>query len=222
MNNDREKLAIANQLLHDGKLRDAFDAVTEILNTERQNTDAWHILSNIHLRAGRPDKATSCAKLASDLAPNRPELLIQLGTCLGASSRINDALEVAKNTARLEIQAPAMLSNLGSLFSMCNDHRRAADCFQQAVDADAGSAEYWYNLASAQRMLGFLDDAENSCNTAIALNPQDGQAFYLRSDLRIQLAENNHIAALNTLIADSDEAIRRIYCQCNETSHLSL
>lgn len=205
MNIDREKLAIANQLLHDGKLRDAFDAVTEILNTERQNTDAWYILSNIHLRTGRPDKATSCAKLASDLAPNRPELLIQLGTCLGASSRINDALEVAKNTARLEIQAPAILSNLGSLFSMCNDHSRAADFFQQAVDADAGNAEYWYNLASAQRMLGFLDDAENSCNTAIALNPQDGQAFYLRSDLRIQLAENNHIAALNTLIADSDE-----------------
>jgi len=205
MNSNRKSLAVANQLLRDGKLREAFGAVTEILDTERQNPDAWYILSNIHLRTGHSNEATSCAELANELAPDRPELLIQLGTCLGASGQISGALETARKAARLKIKAPAMLSNLGSLFSMCNDHERGAEYFHRAVQADRSNAGYWYNLAAAQRMLGLIDDAENSCTQAIAMNPQDGQAFYLRSDLRIQTPEANHVPELRALVAGSRE-----------------
>lgn len=205
MNSNRKSLAVANQLLRDGKFREAFGAVTDILDTGRQNPDAWYVLSNIHLRTGHPNEATSCAKLASELAPGRPDLLIQLGTCFGVSGQISGALETAKKAARLKINAPAMLSNLGSLFSMCNDHARAVEFFTQAVEADGDSPAFWYNLASAQRMLGDLDGAENSCDKAIELDPQDGQAFYLRSDLRIQSTESNHIPELIDLVSESNK-----------------
>lgn len=203
MNSERKNLAIANRLFREGNLREAHSACTAVLNTQRQNPQAWYLLSNINFRVGRLDEAISNAQAATDLAPNQPELLVQLGTCLAASSHFGDALTIAETAAQLESAAPALLSNLGSLFSMCNDHNRAADFFQRAVKADESNAEYWYNLAAAQRMLGNLDDAEKSCNSAIDLNPQHGQAYYLRSDLRIQAPEANHIPELKALITAS-------------------
>jgi tetratricopeptide (TPR) repeat protein len=211
MSSNHKSLVLANQLLRDGKFREAFAAVTAVLNADQKNADAWYVLSNIHLRTAHRDEAISCARQASEFAPERPELLIQLGTCLGASGRTSDALAVAENAARLEIRDSALLSNLGSLFSMCNNHARAVEFFSRAVEADGSSGAYWYNLASAQRMLGHLDDAAYSCEKAIALAPQDGQAFYLRSDLRIQSTDSNHIPELRDLVsAPNKESQNRI------------
>ena len=205
MSSDRDNLAIANRLFREGNLREAHSACTAILNVQRELPDAWYLLSKINLRVGRLDEAISCAQAATDLAPQQAEILLHLGTCLAASSRFGDALAIANSAAQLASSAPAFLSNLGSLFSMCNDHKRAAGFFLQVVEADADNSEYWYNLAAAQRMLGNLDDAEKSCNRAIDLNSQHGQACYLRSDLRTQTPEANHVPQLKALIAESSK-----------------
>ncbi|HEY0105147.1 MAG TPA: sulfotransferase, partial [Rhizomicrobium sp.] len=58
------------------------------------------------------------------------------------------------------------------------------------------------------RMTGALDDAEASCERALAGNPRDCQAHYLRSDLRRQTPASNHIAEMETLLATNTLAWR--------------
>ena len=205
MSGDNKKLDEARRLFREGRLRDAFQICSSILDSDQGNADAWHMLSNIHLRAGQMDDAVSSARRASELALDRSDQLIHLGSCLAAGGRTGDALAVAEEASRLDLSTPARLSNLGTLFSMCNDHTRASKYFERAIQRDRDNAGYWYNLASVQRMLGELDQAEESCNKAIALNPHDGQAHYLRSDLGAQSPEANHVAELKSLVSASDQ-----------------
>jgi tetratricopeptide (TPR) repeat protein len=206
VSSDKKKLDKARRLLREGRLRDAYQICSSLVDSDKGNIDAWHILSNIQLRAGQMDDAISSARWASELAPDRPEQLIHLGSCLAAAGRTGEALAVGEQASRLDLSSPADLSNLGTLSSMCNDHLRAAEYFERAIQGDGGNAEYWYNLASAQRMLGELDKAEESCNKAIALNPHDGQAHYLRSDLGTQSPEANHVADLKSLLSANGQS----------------
>ena len=206
MSSDNKKLDKARRLLREGRLRDAHQICSTLVESDQGDADAWHILSNIHLRAGQMDDAISSARRASELAPGRPDRLTHLGSCLAAGGRTGDALAVAEKASRLDLSTPASLSNLGTVFSMCNDHLRAAEYFERAIQGDRENAEYWYNLASVQRMLGELEKAEESCNKAIALNPYDGQAHYLRSDLGTQTPEVNHVAELKSLVSANGQS----------------
>lgn len=206
MSRVNRKLDKARRLLQEGRLRDAYQICSSIVDSDQGNADAWYILSNIHLLAGQMDEAISSARRASELAPERLKQLINLGSCLATGDRINDALAIAEKASRLDLSTPTSLSNLGTLFSMCNDHARAAEYFERAIQSERDNAGYWYNLASVQRMLGKLDKAEESCNKAITLNPHDGQAHYLRSDLGTQSREINHVAELKTLVSTNGQS----------------
>ena len=203
---DNKNLDDARSLVRQGRLRDAFQICSSILESDQNNVDAWHMLSKIHLRAGQMDESVLSARRASKLAPGRPDQLIHLGFCMAAAGRTGDALAIGEEASRLDLSTPATLSNLGTLFSTCNDYRRAAEYFERAIQGDGGNSGYWYNLASIQRMLGEIDKAEQSCNRAIALNPNDGQAHYLRSDLATQSPEANHVDELKSLVSANGQS----------------
>lgn len=205
MRRQARKLHKARRLLREGQLRDAYEICASLVESDQSVAEAWQILSNIHLQAGQLDEAISIARRARELEPDCADSEIQLGLCLATAGKIGEALSVAEQASRLDLATADSLSNLGLLFSRCNDHRRAAHYFDRAIRRDRDNAGYWYNLASVQRMLGELDRAEESCNRAIALNPHDGQAHYLRSDLGTQSPEQNHIQELRTLVSASGQ-----------------
>ena len=106
-----------------------------------------------------------------------------------------EALRAAKRLLQTDLSAPE-LSNLGTLFSMCQRQEEALQCFHRAVARDGQTGHYLYNLATAQRAIGDLAGAEASCEKAIQLNSRDYQALYLRSDLCEQTPQSNHVSEL--------------------------
>jgi tetratricopeptide (TPR) repeat protein len=126
---------------------------------------------------------------------SNPQLLRVVG--LLRQGRRTEALRVAKRLMKTDLSAPT-LSNLGSFFSLCQRHTEALQCFHRAVAREGQNGHYLYNLATAQRAIGDLAGAEVSCERAIQANPRDSQALYLRSDLRTQTAQSNHVAELES------------------------
>ena len=78
--------------------------------------------------------------------------------------------------------------------------KRPREFFLRAVAARPDVPQYLFNLAATERMTGALKEAEAHCDAAIALDPRYGLAHYLRSDLRIQTPDRNHIAEMEALI----------------------
>jgi tetratricopeptide (TPR) repeat protein len=173
-----------------------------ILAATPDEWSAWSLLTETALQRGRHDAAIVCADRAAALAPNHPIPLILRAKCLFLSGETSQALEAAEAATKIIGDAPEALDALGAIFGLLGLHQRAKEFFLRAVAARPDVPQYLFNLAATERMTGALDAAETHCDAAIALDRRYALAYYLRSDLRLQTSERNHIAEMETLIRD--------------------
>jgi len=131
-----------------------------------------------------------------------PELWssLQLAQRLLSNGQRREAFGVACKLAITDYERADWNDALGTLFTYCEDPERALRFFERAVDLMPTHPGYQYNLATAQRMLGFFPAAETTLDTVIALNPGDADAYYIRSDLRTQTPDKNHVRQLRHLL----------------------
>lgn len=82
------------------------------------------------------------------------------------------------------------------------EHALAQRFYADVVELAPRDATAWYNLATAERNIGRLDVAETAANRALDLDPQLVQAALLRSNLRTQQADRNHVDELRRRLAE--------------------
>jgi tetratricopeptide (TPR) repeat protein len=80
-------------------------------------------------------------------------------------------------------------------------HEQANGLYRRATDVAPAEARFWYNLASSERSLGRLEAAEAACNRAIALDRSQYPSYLLRSELRVQTPDANHLDDLRRTLA---------------------
>ena len=163
---------------------------------------AWALLTETALMRDRLDAAAVSAERAVALAPTNPIALVLRAKCLfvkGEARQASAATEVAASHAGEE---PDALDAVGAMFGLLGLQQRAREFFCRAVALKPGVPQYLFNLAAAERMIGALGDAEAHCDAAIACDRRYGLAHYLRSDLRIQSSERNHVDEMEAVIAE--------------------
>jgi tetratricopeptide (TPR) repeat protein len=174
----------------------------EVLAANVDDWAAWCLLTETALQRGRHDAAIVCADRAVKLAPGNAMPLILRAKCLFLAGDSAQALGAAEAAAKRVGAAPDALDALGAIFGLLGLHGRAKEFFVRAVEARPDVPQYLFNLAATERMTGALADAETHCDAAIARDPTYGLAHYLRSDLRIQSADRNHIDAMEALLRE--------------------
>jgi Flp pilus assembly protein TadD len=183
-----------------GDLAGAERICSEVLARAPDDGTAWALLTETALQRGRPDAAIVCADRAVALMPKDPIALILRAKCLFVSGDTRGALAAAEAASKMIDDAPETLDALGAIFGLLGLHPRAKQFFLRAVAARPDVSQYLFNLAATERMTGALADAEAHCDAAIALDRHYGLAHYLRSDLRIQTPDRNHIGEMEALI----------------------
>jgi tetratricopeptide (TPR) repeat protein len=83
-------------------------------------------------------------------------------------------------------------------------HQRANELYQRVVEISPDTPRFWYNLASSCRSLGRLTQAEAACDRAIALDPMQYPSYLLRSELRVQSSDDNHVVQLLEKLGQAD------------------
>lgn len=121
-------------------------------------------------------------------------LLLQLGRPADAEAVVAQALECRPGSA----DAYDALAHVSMLLG---NHARSNDLYRRAVDLAPNDPRFWYNLASSERSFGRLVEAEAACDKAIALNPAQHATYLLRSELRVQSQDQNHIAELKSQLS---------------------
>lgn len=175
---------------------------SEVLARAPGDGGAWALLTETALLRGRPDAAIVCADRAVALRPKDPIAHVLRAKCLLVRGETRHAHEATKAASTLVGDAPAALDAVGAMFGLLGYHQQAKTFFGRAAAAGPLVPQYLFNLAATERMIGALDEAEAHCDAAIALDPQYAVAHYLRSDLRIQSADRNHIEQMEALIGD--------------------
>jgi tetratricopeptide (TPR) repeat protein len=145
-----------------------------------------------------------CVNRAVALSPDNRLAHILLAKCLFIAGEPAAALAAAEAASSKVGFSPEALDALGAMFGLLGQHERALNLFHRAVAARPTVPQYLFNLAATERMLGMLEAAESHCDAVTALNRRYCLVHYLRSDLRIQSRERNHIDEMETLLREGE------------------
>jgi Tfp pilus assembly protein PilF len=122
-------------------------------------------------------------------------ILLKLG-------RVHDAEQVAVRAAELAAGTAEAYDGLAYVSIELGRHERANALYRRATELEPNRPRSWYNLACSERSFGRLASAEEACNRSIALDAGQYPSFLLRSELRVQAFQANHIGDLERRLAD--------------------
>jgi tetratricopeptide (TPR) repeat protein len=155
-------------------------------------------------QAGRLDEALVLAERA--VAGARvclPEhgflasVLLKLG-------RLEDAEQVVAHAEALATGVADAYDGLAYVSMALDRHERANALYRRAAQIAPREPRFWYNLACSERSLGRLAEAEAACDRGISLDATQYATYLLRSELRVQEAQANHIEELEARLARPD------------------
>lgn len=175
----------------------------------------WSIASQLAIRINDVAAAIRAIDYALGIDAERPEWLLQKANCLLLSGRLADAQTLAARLSARLYPSAQMSSAIGLLLAQLNMHEEALVLFADAVKQEPDAAGHYYNLATVQRYLGKLENAEASLDQAVTLDPTDTDALALRSALRRQTTADNHVADLKRTLDRPDNTPRATVSICH-------
>lgn len=128
-------------------------------------------------------------------------ILLQLG-------RASDAAAVITHAAELNPGIADAYDGLAYVSLALGWHERANEFYRRATALEPQTPRFWYNLACSERSLGRLGDAETACDRAIAADDAQYPSYLLRSELRVQTPQFNHVEDLRRRLERPDADYR--------------
>lgn len=135
------------------------------------------------------------------------------GEALAVAQLSRDALAAADAVLATAPRDQGTLDMLSAVYSMNNVHERTLEVYRLAVSARPGDARAHYNLATSLMFNGDLDGAEHEIAVSIRLQPTFWDAYTVRSQVRGQTAQHNHVSDLSDLLkrfGSQPQAVERL------------
>ncbi|WP_162266431.1 tetratricopeptide repeat protein, partial [Paraglaciecola hydrolytica] len=200
-----QSLAVFWQLLNQQQFAAAQQQLQQLLQQHPDFAPAWYGAAVLASRQRNNTQALHHLTKALELDDDNIQFLlfkIRLLISLGSQQAAKQlALTLAQGTyAQTEICA-----DLALLLNSLKLHKHALDYYQQAHNLAPMDAGILFNLASLQRYMGQLTEAEANLDKAIELKPSDSEAWLLRSNLRKQTADDNHVNAIQQQIQQGSQ-----------------
>jgi tetratricopeptide (TPR) repeat protein len=133
---------------------------------------------------------TACTPLHGLLAT----IQLRLGRRHDAESTVQQALDFPQASA----DAYDAIAHVSALLGQ---HDRSNALYRRTVELAPDDPRFWHNLASSERSLGRLREAEQACDRTLALDRARHATFLLRSELRVQTDSSNHVEELQRELA---------------------
>jgi tetratricopeptide (TPR) repeat protein len=156
------------------------------------------------LKAGRPADALAFAEQAVAGARGCLPAHGMLATILWQLGMPQDADNVVQEALKLDAGTPDSYDGLAHVSMLLGEHQRSNALYRKVVELAPACPQFWYNLASSERSFGRLEEAEAYCDRAIALDLNFHGAYLLRSELRVQTPERNHVEDLRERLSRGD------------------
>lgn len=206
-------------------LEAALDDVWEIINRQQAkparqacdqliarcsgSADVWFASSFLAFQMQQFELALQHIEPAIEIEPENERWQLHKAHTLLRMQRRKEADALVTKLLDINGESLDFYSELALVLNALQRYDEAQSQYQKALNLlNAESpkhsglrAQLLFNLASVQRYLGDIDAAEASLDDALQLTPLDTEAQLLRSGLRKQTHENNHIAELESVQA---------------------
>ena len=160
----------------------------------------WHTASQLALKIKNAPVALKAIERALKIEPDQTQWLLQKAVCLAQLRETEQLLMLVEKLASRTMQTAYQCSTLAMLLTQLEKREQAIVWYQKASRLKPGQSQHYYNIAILHRSLGNIDAAEDNFNQAISFNPTDYEAYKVRSELRTQTQQNNHVKPLVKLL----------------------
>ncbi|WEK47866.1 MAG: sulfotransferase [Candidatus Andeanibacterium colombiense] len=198
---DRARLSHAAELIRRGRLGPAGQIVAEAVAAAPGDPDVWALAAEFELMRGDLARAVEASRKALALEPRSVLRRVQSARMLAFANRLADAKQACEAALAAGAGAPDHLTLLGSILVCCEDYERALELYRKALAHDPAFHEAKRGLVTVYRFVGRFAEAEELCDELLAVTPDDVEMVHLRSSLRTQTAERNHVEELQARLA---------------------
>jgi tetratricopeptide (TPR) repeat protein len=122
-----------------------------------------------------------------------------LATILLRLGRASEAERVVRRALACQPGVPDAYDGLAHVSLLLGQHERSNTLYRHVVELAPDTARFWYNLASSERSFGRLAEAQAACDRA--LDSTQYPSYLLRSELKVQTPEANHVEELRHVLA---------------------
>jgi protein O-GlcNAc transferase len=180
-----------------GKLVDAQDVCTTILQRQADHFDALHLSAIICLQTSNTERGIELIRKAIAINPKVAIAYSNLGNGLRNLGRQDEALHAYEKALSLDPNNPIIHNNLGNALLDLHRPTEAIACYDVAIQLNPDYAEAYNNRGVALATLDNPGDAIASYEQAIALMPAYAEAYKNRGNSLFKL---QHFAeALNSI-----------------------
>ncbi len=171
------------------------------------DADGWYATSFLAFQLKQFNIALSTIDKAIGLQPSNLQWQFQKTNTLLSMADKAQAKQMALALKNQTLHNINHCCDYAVLFTQLTDYQQAGFYYQQAIaltnekHQPNQSAQLYFNLASIERYQGNIEQAEQHLNQAISLNSQDFESYLLRSSLKKQSHESNHIKQLEQVLA---------------------
>lgn len=168
----------------------------ETLNNDYPNSpNGWFLTSCLMKSVGHA-QALSAINRALALEPDNYQYMLHRARCLVESGNPSLAEQALDDMLQGKGANDIVFSKAGFLFSVLSRHEKAKQSFTVAVQKNPDNYQHYYNLATSYRFMGDTAKAEVQLDAALRLKPDDYESHSLRSGLRRQTSQSNHVDEL--------------------------
>jgi tetratricopeptide (TPR) repeat protein len=191
----------AARVYEQGNAMQAMELALRAVQMDPNDAQAHYLTGLACLDTGQLSRALEHLNRAMALNSKNAEYATHFARAMAQAHRYSEALQIANIAYALTPAHPLTLDALGSVYMQCNAYERADALFQRAVALNPDHAGCRFNAAVTQTFTGDLTAAEAQFDACLNISPTLWRAYGLRSRLRRQTADKNHIDALQALLA---------------------
>lgn len=200
--NPEKKINFALKLLSNGQLQQAAELSSQVLADAPEIAPAHYLACEVAIARNRLPQALEHIDRALEIDGRKAVLLLKKAhlqvMCrqgLEAQKTASEAAEQFPDDAAVQLEA-------ARVFSECGNHAGAEVFLERAGAIDPRNPAFLFEWSTNRFFLGKLDEAEKAIDDFLALDPPaKGRKLLLRSQLRKQTPENNHVEDLRKFLS---------------------
>lgn len=177
----------AKRQLRAGALERAYNLALEALSLDREDGEAWGVMSLVALEGGNVSKSLDLSDKALDLGAVSALVHGGRGRALLAAGRQDEAREIAASTHLASCGDALEADTIGVILARTGLHEAALPYFERAVHEAPDVAQFGYNLATSLQFTGRLEEAKRTYEAVLGTDP----AFHRARLALVQLQDAN-------------------------------
>ena len=177
MNPTQEQAQHVIQLYTQGKLQQALELTTQLLQNFPNSSFLFNILAASHVGLGQLDAAIEGYAQALKIQPNDAKTHFNLGIALAENDDFVAAIISYQQALTIAPDYAPAYNNMGNAQKDDGDLVRAISSYEKALKIDPNTAEVYINLGNAFKDRGELGQAISAYNKALHIIPDYAEAY---------------------------------------------